>query len=164
MVSENLRLRFWEKVQKTETCWKWTAATVVGYGTLGRGGSHGGNVLAHRLSWELHYGTIPPGLYVCHHCDNRLCVRPDHLWLGTAADNMRDMEQKGRRPLGEDYERSRLTAEIVRTLRQTQTRGKGSWTKHPKSNPTYQDLADQYGVSEATIRDAVQGRTWKHVQ
>lgn len=91
--------RFWEKVQKTKTCWLWTGANLGGkwpYGMLGKPGDPTVLYKAHRLSWELHVGPIPDGLFVLHKCDVPLCVNPDHLFLGTAADNMADMVQKGR--------------------------------------------------------------------
>jgi hypothetical protein len=86
--------RFWAKVRTSKGCWEWTACTRNGYGRLGL---NGGVADAHRLSWEMHYGQIPNGLCVLHHCDNRLCVRPDHLFLGTRGDNIADMDAKGRR-------------------------------------------------------------------
>lgn len=85
--------------QKTENCWLWQKAkNQYGYGLLGR--SDGGRrvVLAHRSMWEREYGPIPIGVFVCHHCDTPACVRPDHLFLGTQADNLHDMLAKGRRP------------------------------------------------------------------
>jgi hypothetical protein len=88
--------KFWAKVRKAAGCWEWIAdRTAKGYGRK-RWGSR--VVLAHRLSWELANGPIPAGLSVCHHCDNPPCVRPSHLFLGTARENVRDMVQKGRRP------------------------------------------------------------------
>ena len=72
--------RFWPKVEKTDTCWNWTAATnAYGYGTFGRGSRASGHVLAHRFSWELARGPIPAGLHIDHQCHNPACVRPSHL-------------------------------------------------------------------------------------
>lgn len=89
-----LEERFWAKVEKTDGCWLWTAAlSTTGYGRIGVGKKM---AYTHRLSWEMHNGPIPPGMHICHHCDNPKCVRPDHLFLGTRTDNMRDMWRKGR--------------------------------------------------------------------
>ncbi len=86
--------RFWAHVVKSDGCWLWNGSLIrAGYGTL----SHSVKPkLAHRYSWVLHNGPIPVGLFVCHHCDVRNCVRPDHLFLGTHSDNMRDALAKGR--------------------------------------------------------------------
>jgi hypothetical protein len=89
-------VRFWEKVEKGDGCWLWTAATnQQGYGrfSVDRVGTLW---LAHHFAWVLAYGDIPDGLWVLHHCDTPACVRPDHLWLGTVTDNVRDMIAKGR--------------------------------------------------------------------
>lgn len=87
--------RFWAKVQKTETCWLWTAgATTKGYGYFCP--TRPNKVYAHRYSWELVNGAIPTGLLVCHTCDNPPCVNPSHLFLGTVRDNAIDMSLKGR--------------------------------------------------------------------
>lgn len=92
-------VRFWKYVKKTELCWLWVGATDRhGYGLIGRGGSSG-NALASRVSWNIHFGEIPDGLNVLHRCDNPPCVRPDDLFLGTHADNTRDMMNKGRSPV-----------------------------------------------------------------
>jgi hypothetical protein len=85
---------FWAKVRRTDGCWEWTGARLhSGYGKLGRKGR---TYVAHRFAWELVNGAIPDGLFACHRCDNRLCVRPDHLFLGTQKDNIADMLSKGR--------------------------------------------------------------------
>lgn len=86
--------RFWAKVDKSGECWEWLAhKTDCGYGRI----SIGGEMLsAHRVSWSIHFGPIPPGLCVCHKCDNKLCVNPSHLFLGTITDNNRDKSAKGR--------------------------------------------------------------------
>lgn len=89
--------RFWEKVDRAEgdACWEWQAGRFSnGYGQFMRVKHQ--MALAHRMAYELTNGPIPEGLLVLHRCDNRPCVRPDHLWLGTHSENMRDMHAKGR--------------------------------------------------------------------
>jgi hypothetical protein len=95
--------RFWRKVNKTEGCWLWTdKPNAYGYGLINEFGKNGKRWFAHRYSWFLHNGEIPKsnnyhGTVVRHKCDNRLCVNPDHLELGTQKDNVRDMDARGRR-------------------------------------------------------------------
>ena len=91
--------RFWEKVAITRGCWLWTGRprNAYGYGRLRLGGEHDPTTNAHRVAWLLANGPIPEGLWVLHRCDNARCVRPDHLFLGTPADNIHDMDRKGRR-------------------------------------------------------------------
>ena len=147
--------RFWDKVNKSDGCWTWTAASnEKGYGVIGAG--NGRNVLAHRASWSLAFGPIPDRLKVLHRCDVPSCVRPDHLFLGTAADNTADMIAKGRMRhsprRGESNYRARLTDERVRYIRQERTRGR-----------TLASLAAEIGVHLSTIHYASNGKNWRHV-
>ena len=95
---------FWEKVSKGEDteCWEWNAAlNSGGYGAFFTGYEWIGERRAHRISYTLEHGTIPEGMFVCHSCDNRKCVNPAHMWLGTNDENVKDMLEKGRhRPAG----------------------------------------------------------------
>lgn len=89
-----VKIRFFEKVKKTNACWLWTGCIHrQGYGEINVNGK---SVLAHRVSWEIHNGAIPPNMKILHHCDIPPCVNPRHLFLGTQKDNMIDCFRKGR--------------------------------------------------------------------
>jgi hypothetical protein len=97
-------LSFWSQVEKTDSCWLWK-------GTIGKSSGHNYGLcnldntrqLTHRISWQLHFGNIPIGLFVCHKCDNPICINPEHLFLGTNYDNVRDMIAKKRNSRGEKH-------------------------------------------------------------
>ena len=92
--------RFWANVEKTDGCWNWKAPLLwSGYGRIQ---DKGRMILAHRASWIIHHGREPEKL-VLHKCDNRKCVRPDHLWEGDHRDNIRDCVQKSRNPIAAAY-------------------------------------------------------------
>lgn len=93
MATQSVTERFRNKVVKGKSCWVWAAGVSGGYGTFSVNGQM---VAAHRYSYEQANGPIPDGMKVCHHCDNMLCVNPEHLFVGTQGDNMRDMRAKGR--------------------------------------------------------------------
>ena len=147
--------KFWKNVDVCEAnkCWLWKLCTVgKGYGYLGHKGR---NLLAHRVAWMLTYGPIPEGMCVCHHCDVKLCCNPEHLFLGTIADNNADMARKGRyfHPTGEKHPRHKLTEEIVLMIRQ----------RYAMGDITQQRLADEYGVDDSTVSRIVNCHRWKHV-
>lgn len=144
--------RFFRFVVKREVCWEWTGNRQTnGYGAFGI--SYGVSQPAHRFSYELHKGKIPPGMFILHACDNRLCVNPDHLSVGTALDNALDRESKGRGnqrcPIGEGNPNNKLTEDAVRDIR--------------FSAETGSTMAQKYAVSQSVVSQIRRGVTWKHV-
>ena len=148
--------RFWDKVQKTETCWFWTGAqSSAGYGQIRIDGK---SIYAHRMAYELLIGPIPDGMFVCHHCDNPACINPEHLFAGTAQDNASDMAKKKRwgkarrLPRGSAVKSSKLTeAQVVEIKRAI------------SMNLPQPGIARQYGVSTTTINLIARGIAWKWV-
>ena len=132
-------------------CSLWTGATTRGYGSVRR---HGRALYAHRVAYELFVGPIPDGMHVLHHCDTPPCVNPEHLFLGTDADNIQDMDRKGRRVTrkGELHPRARLTEDDVRTIRSRVAAGE-----------TKASLSREHGVDETTVGRIVCRKNWAHV-
>jgi len=145
--------RFWSKVDKDgpNGCWEWVSFIHLGYGQFWLNGR---SQKTHRVSWVMHNGDIPKGLMVCHHCDNRKCVNPEHLFIGTAADNAADMVAKGRayRPMGEKHGMAILNEEKVKEIKMWLAIG--CLQRH---------ISTAYGICESTINHINTGRQWGHV-
>jgi len=139
-------------VVTVDGCWEWQMSkSDTGYGCFYAGRAYH----AHRYSWIRSRGPIPQGLLVLHKCDNRACVNPDHLFLGTHAENSRDMVEKGRRraprtTAGEAHGESKLTDAAVREIRTSSLTGRA--------------LAAKFGVSESAVSLVRHGKSWAHVE
>ena len=141
--------RFWSKVKKGAGCWEWQAGLVQGYGqfwTIEFG------YRAHRFAWLISQGEIPDGLSVLHSCDNRKCVNPKHLFLGTQADNIHDMINKKRHPHGERSHKSTLKERDIVAIRQAHAFGV------PKVS-----LGLRYKISRRHVSNIVRCVSWQHV-
>lgn len=151
--------RFWSKVNKHPDCWLWTGNRLkAGYGKF-MISSKNGMTTAHRVSWMLHRGPIPDGMFVLHSCDNPPCVNPDHLFLGTHTDNMKDCMSKGRfrggtNPShGESHYATKLTEESIKQIRRLRSDGL-----------SYPQIASRFGITDTSARNIVIRHTWKHIQ
>ena len=163
--ADDIETRFWRYVspEPTSGCWLWTGGCAYGYGVFGiPNGSYGvlreGNrmqsIRAHRMAWELWRGPVPENVQVLHKCDVKCCVNPDHLYLGSHADNMRDRDARGLTAKGEMLVRNVLTESDVREIRRRYCAG--GLSQHV--------LANEFGVHQGTIHSVVRTKTWKHVE
>lgn len=147
--------RFWKYVVMSDGCWGWS-------GTLDEKGYARVRTwvddrwiprLAHRVSWELHRGPIPDGMSVLHTCDNPPCVKPEHLFLGTQLDNVRDCIAKGRRPVGEQSATAKVTEAQVIEMRQRFAAGEHNFNMFGR----------EYGISAIEARAIILKERWKHL-
>lgn len=138
-----------DKVKASDNgCWEWTACKDMGgYGIIGADGAVKG---AHRVMWELVVSEIPSDKCVLHHCDNRGCVKPDHLFLGTHKENSEDMITKGRSAIGSRNGRAKLTDADVVKIRSI------------KGQSQYK-IASMFGIDQTMVGNILRKQNWKHV-
>jgi hypothetical protein len=135
--------RFWSKVDKRGECWEWTASKRNGYGAFSVGDKM---MKAHRFAYTLTKGPIPDGLLVLHSCDNRACVNPAHLRVGTYADNKQDAIERGR------HGNAKLSVSEVVEIRNSYSAG-----------ATQQAIATRYGIHRSFVSNIINRKRWSHI-
>lgn len=151
--------RFWKKVDKTSSCWLWMGKkTSRGYGDFAvRIGKKILNFRAHRYSWEMIKGSIPTGSLVCHKCDNPPCVNPEHLYLGTQSDNIRESVKKRRHSTchykGENNPGAKITKEIIMEIRNS----------YIPRKITQQFLAHKFNLTQSYVSEILSRKVWSHI-
>jgi hypothetical protein len=159
MFDIDIENRFWSKVERddenADKCWEWTAClNKGGYGEFGVGNKK--KMRAHRFSFQLHHNRlIQDNMCVCHKCDNRKCVNPNHLFEGTNQDNITDRDNKGRgnQQKGENHGLSKLNEIQVLEIR----------AKYKNGGTTQTQLGLEYGVHNVTISEIIRREIWKHI-
>lgn len=134
---------FWEKVKKLEKCWEWLGCICDGYGIYMIGGKKN---KAHRWSWIFKHGPISPGMKICHKCDNRKCVNPDHLFIGSDADNILDAAIKGRMS-------KKLSIKDVVSI-----------FKMRKNGHSHASISAKFGIHQSNVSRTLSGERWSHLK
>ncbi len=151
-MAKNTPEMFWEKVSKKgpDECWLWTGAIGRRYGNFSMG--RGNESASHRIAWTLTHGKIENGLHALHKCDTPLCCNPNHLFLGTHKDNMRDCVSKGRCARGERGGSAKLTTSNIMEIRNRVSAGEQQ-----------KDLADRFGLCRSHVSRICGRKKWKHI-
>jgi hypothetical protein len=161
VMNTNIDTKFLSNVDKTESCWNWTGSTVQSnyhrYGSFYIGNKK--RVRAHRYAYASFIGEIPADMFVCHKCDNPLCVNPSHLFIGTHQDNMNDMVAKKRQAFGRNIGSAVLTEAKVRRIRAMYDKKR----KDGSRKYTMAQIAEKFGCSRRNIGDVVNFKNWRHV-
>lgn len=142
--------RFWSCVDRTggsESCWEWRLSRY--RGGYGKTSDAGKSLYAHRVAYELSVGPIPPGMEVCHSCDNPPCCNPSHFFLGTHHQNLMDSVSKSRWRMGEKYG-GPLTRESVKEIRASGKRGE-----------VHERIAERFGVTQSTVSRVIRNEVWR---
>lgn len=163
MISEAVAKRLWDDVEihDNDDCWPYMGKHLPGgYGFFYMKGRH----LTHRLSYELHFGEIPNGLFVLHKCDNPPCCNPNHLWIGTKGDNNRDMHKKGRSGWNGWTEEAKIKRLRIGTANNMAKLNDEIVLKIKNDARNYVEIAKDLGVWPTTIGDIKTGKTWKHIK
>lgn len=146
-VTRSLNDRFWEKVEKTTSCWNWIAnKNRKGYGRIWVDGR---NEFAQRVAFTMLYGQFNKKMRILHCCDNPSCVNPKHLYIGTDADNGRDKAIRGRAAMGEKNGNSKLKPKDIIAIR--------------RSADSYANLARTFGIDRTQVWNIKTKRQWKHL-
>jgi hypothetical protein len=166
--SSKILNRFWSKVERKgpNECWLWKAGRFKrGYGLFYL---HRKLQKAHRASFQIHHGEIPPGKCVCHTCDNPLCVNPAHLWIGSVAENNKDRSIKGRSatgdrsgarthihlvPRGERAAHAKVTASDVIEIRR----------RYNEGGVSQKSLGDEFGITQSVVSKIILRENWRHI-
>lgn len=151
--------RLWGRIDVGDPahCWEWQGhLTKNGYGTIHKDGK---DIYCHRAAYESKIGPIPEGLCACHKCDNRKCCNPSHIFLGTYADNLHDMAQKGRadhtkNKIGSQHGMAKLNEDQVREIRRLYNGKRGCLS----------ELGKQFNVTNHAIYRIVHRKNWKHLE
>jgi len=150
-----MRYYFDKNVVKKDGCWEWKGVKTHGYGSIGLGRKT--KLRAHRVSWILHKGHIPKDMFICHKCDNPECTNPAHLFLGTCADNNKDMMQKGRNKgvfkKGRKPNNTLLTENQVKQIK----------IDLKSKSMTCKQIAEKYNTTLHIIKHISCNKTWRHI-
>lgn len=158
LTHEEFVQRFWNRVdvRGPNECWVWLGSVCGSKSIYGNVAYHGRLQKSHRVAYELMHGLIPKGMCACHHCDNRLCCNPSHIFIGTQKDNVRDMMQKGRDGhgvlRGEESPVSKYTSRQAMQVKRLRLKG-----------VSQKQIAVRTGVSKTAVGAICQGRVWRHV-
>lgn len=150
-MTDKLIQRFWRGVEKTDSCWNWKGGSTRGYGYIIVVDPI--RIGAHRFSYILHKGKAPSELLICHKCDNPSCVNPDHLFLGSYAENMADKASKGRSFFKGAYLNSKLTVDQIREIR----------ASYAPRKITQMMLAKRFGITRENVHYILKGKSWEHL-
>lgn len=147
--------RFNSKWLEVSGCWEWQGCrNSDGYGSFRFGGKA---MLAHRFSYEHHTAEIPKGMHILHHCDNPCCVNPDHLFVGTHSDNMKDMYAKGR------HKKVRLFGEAHPSTSLSEGEVIGMRKMYNETPMKMKDIASHFGIKSGTVQAICAGNSWKQL-